>query len=117
MFIGQRLKSLRKEKNLSQQNLGDILGVTKVSVCGYETGTRIPSLDIFVLLADYFGVTTDYLIGREKVVINENEGKYVGSISEDDIKMQKEFRKYPALYNMLLDDPKRVVSLINKKMM
>lgn len=117
MFIGQRLKSLRKEKNLSQQNLGDILGVTKVSVCGYETGTRIPSLDTFELLTDYFGVTADYFLGREKAIIDENEGKYVGSISEDDIKVQREFRKYPALYNMLLEDSKRVVSLINKKMM
>jgi len=116
MFIGQRLKSLRKEMGLSQQALGDELGITKVSICGYENGTRIPSLETFVLIADFFGVTTDYLLGREEIVINEKDGNYVGSISSDDIKVQKEFRKYRKLYNMLINDPKRTVSLINKKM-
>lgn len=116
MFIGQRLKALRKGKGLSQQALGDALGITKVSICGYENGTRIPSLETFVMLADYFGVTTDYFLGREVSVIHEGDGQYVGSISEDDIKVQKEFRKYSELYNQLIQDPKRIVSLINKKM-
>ena len=89
MFVGQRLKALRKEKNLSQQALGDALGITKVSICGYENGTRIPSLETFVMLADFFGVTTDYFLGREVSVIHEGEGEYVGSISQDDIKIQK----------------------------
>ena len=94
MFVGQRLKALRKEKDLSQQALGDALGITKVSICGYENGTRIPSLETFVMLADFFGVTTDYFLGREVSVIHEGEGEYVGSISQDDIKIQKELRKY-----------------------
>ena len=116
MFVGQRLKALRKEKNLSQQALGDALGITKVSICGYENGTRIPSLETFVMLADFFGVTTDYFLGREVSVIHEGEGEYVGSISQDDIKIQKELRKHTELYNQLIQDPKRTVSLINKKM-
>lgn len=116
MFMGQRLKALRKEQGLSQQALGDALGITKVSICGYENGTRTPSLETFLMLADYFGVTTDYFLGREVAIIHEGDGQYVGSISEDDIKVQKEFRKYSDLYNKLLEDPKRTVSLINKKM-
>lgn len=116
MFIGQRLKSLRKERDMSQQELGDALGITKVSICGYEKGTRTPSLETFALLADFFGVTTDYFLGREVSVINEDDGQYVGSISEDDIRVQKEFRKYNELYQKLLEDPKRTVNLINKKM-
>ena len=51
MLIGKRIKDMRLEKGLSQQELGDLLGVTKVSVCGYENGTRTPSLETFGLLA------------------------------------------------------------------
>ena len=66
MLIGKRIKDLRIEKGLSQQELGDMIGVTKVSICGYENGTRIPSLESFGLLADVFGTTTDYLLGIER---------------------------------------------------
>ena len=41
MLLGERLKELRMERNMSQQELGNLLGITKVSVCGYENGTRI----------------------------------------------------------------------------
>ena len=44
-MIGKRLKELRIQKGLSQQDLGDAIGVTKVSICGYENGTRLPNLE------------------------------------------------------------------------
>ena len=52
MFLGYRLKALRNERHISQSELGNLLGVTKVSVCGYEKGTRIPSIDVFVKILD-----------------------------------------------------------------
>ena len=54
MFLGYRLRELRKEKNMSQEDLGKILGVTKVSVSGYEKGTRTPSMDILINMLDIF---------------------------------------------------------------
>ena len=54
MLVGQRIKELRIEKGISQQELGDLIGVTKVSICGYENGTRIPSLEIFETIANVF---------------------------------------------------------------
>ena len=65
MLIGKRIKDMRLEKGMSQQELGDMIGVTKVSICGYENGTRTPSLETFCILADIFDTTTDYLLGRE----------------------------------------------------
>ena len=47
MIIGNRLKKLRLSKGLNQQELGDLIGVTKVSICGYENGTRTPNLENF----------------------------------------------------------------------
>lgn len=61
---GDRLKQLRKERKLRQEDLGRIINVTKVSISGYENGDRTPDTDNLKRLADYFGVTTDYLLGR-----------------------------------------------------
>lgn len=116
MLIGKRIKDMRIEKGLSQQELGDIIGVTKVSICGYENGTRTPSLETFALLADTFGTTTDFLLGREVPVICEDTKEYIGSISSSDIELIQELRHYPALYDKLINDAKRVINLINKKL-
>ncbi|CAM3779325.1 helix-turn-helix domain-containing protein [Alkalicoccus chagannorensis] len=61
---GQRLKRLRKERNLTQQQLGEKIFVSKVSISGYESGERTPDTDNLGKLADFFEVTTDYLMGR-----------------------------------------------------
>lgn len=116
MLVGKRIKDMRQEKGMSQQELGDLIGVTKVSICGYENGTRTPSLETFGDLADIFETTTDYLLGREVSVVNEEGNEYIGSISKDDIEIINELRHYPNLYTKLVKDCKRYVSLINKKM-
>ena len=116
MLVGKRIKDMRLEKGMSQQELGDLIGVTKVSVCGYENGTRTPSLETFCILAEIFETTTDYLLGREVSVVNEEGNEYIGSISKDDIEIIQELRHYPNLYGKLIKDVKRYISLINKKM-
>ena len=45
MIKGERLKKLRISKNLTQEQLGKVLGVTKASICCYEKGTRTPTLE------------------------------------------------------------------------
>ena len=116
MLVGKRIKDMRLEKGMSQQELGDLIGVTKVSICGYENGTRTPSLETFGILADIFETTTDYLLGREVPIVNEEANEYIGSISKDDIEIIQELRHYPNFYAKLVKDVKRYVSLINKKM-
>lgn len=66
MVLGTRLKMLRENMGLTQENLGKKLHVSKVSICKYETGISEPSLDILVKIADIFDVSTDYLLGREE---------------------------------------------------
>lgn len=60
----ERLAALRKEKGVSQADLGTILGVTRWSVLNYEAGKNRPDYDGLIALADYFGVSLDYLTGR-----------------------------------------------------
>ena len=115
-MVGKRLKELRMQKGLSQQKLGDMIGVTKVSICGYENGTRVPTIDNLVKLADNLNTTVDYLLGREVTIINEENKSYVGSISYEDVCLIMELRHFPNLYSKLLKDSKRSASLINKKL-
>lgn len=63
--FGYRLKTLRLKKNLTQQQLAELLGVTKSVISAYENGTRYPAYDVLVKIARIFKVSTDYLLGVE----------------------------------------------------
>ena len=60
------LALLRKERGLSQQRLASDIGLARNTICQYESGNRVPDVNTLVLLADYFDVSTDYLLGREE---------------------------------------------------
>ena len=62
--FSERLRELRKEKQVTQSNMASFLGIKMRSYQNYEGGTRRPDYEGLVALADYFGVTTDYLLGR-----------------------------------------------------
>ena len=66
MNFGEKLKSLRKSKNMTQTQLGNNLGVAKSVISYYENGDRYPSYDVLVKIAHTFHVTTDYLLDMEK---------------------------------------------------
>lgn len=63
--FSERLKELRKEKQLTQQKLADDLGVNRVNITRWEKGNIEPNLETLSLIASYFNVSTDYLIGIE----------------------------------------------------
>lgn len=64
--FGTVLKQLRKSHNLTQQELGSHIGLSKAVISKYENGMGYPTFDVLILIADYFSVTTDYLLGVEK---------------------------------------------------
>lgn len=64
-MFGEKLKCLRENKNLLQKELGDILNVTSQTVSGWEINRTRPDYDTLVKIANYFGVTVDYLLGNE----------------------------------------------------
>ena len=65
--FAQRLKQLRQEKGLSQDALGEIIGVSNHAVSTYETGKNYPEVKKFFVLAKYFEVSLDYLAGWSDV--------------------------------------------------
>lgn len=62
--FGNRLSELRKQKKLKQKDVAEHFGIAVRSYQNYEGGQRRPDYETLVALADYFGVTTDYLLGR-----------------------------------------------------
>lgn len=66
-MIDNRLKKLRNELNLTQRELSEKLNVSKGSIAMYETGKRSPDNDFLSKLADFFDVSTDYLLGRTDI--------------------------------------------------
>lgn len=115
MILGYRLRELRKENKMSQEELGKILGVTKVSISGYENGNRVPSLDVLNQILDIFGVSADYLMGRELDVVCEDDKAVKLSLSTSDIEIIREIRTNNALFNVIASNPKRFFSSFNKK--
>ncbi len=65
-MLGENLKSLRIKKELTQQQLADLLKINRVTYTQYELDKREPDNTTLIALADFFNVTTDYLLGREE---------------------------------------------------
>lgn len=65
MGFAERLRLLRKQKDLSQQQLADKLGVSNSTISMYERGEREPDFEMLELIGDFFNVDTNYLLGKE----------------------------------------------------
>src|SRR5690606_12045250 len=66
-IIGEKLKELRLQKNLTLRELGKLTNISHSFLADIESGRSVPSIDTLETLADFFGVSTDYLLGRSVV--------------------------------------------------
>lgn len=66
-MIGKRLKELREEKELNQEEFAKILNVSRSSIGMYESGKREPSDELKKQMADFFNCSVDYLIGNSDI--------------------------------------------------
>jgi len=64
MTFPERLMFLQQSRNLDKKDVFSSCGISRVSYYRYESGERLPTLDVLIALADYFGVSIDYLVGR-----------------------------------------------------
>ncbi len=64
-MYGDRIKALRKDKKITQNDLAKILNLTQDSISLWEKNKRLPDTPYIILLAMYFGVSSDYLLGLE----------------------------------------------------
>lgn len=81
MKFAKRLRQLRKEKGLTQEELGNIFGLAKTTIAGYEKGGKEPKYEILVKIAEYFNVNTDYLLGlsdsKKRIVLKREEFEHL----------------------------------------
>lgn len=64
MYFYQRIRDLREDNDQKQQTIAKLLGITQPQYHLYESGKREIPLHMAIMLADYYGVTLDYLAGR-----------------------------------------------------
>ena len=83
MNIADRIQKLRKAKGISQEQLADVVGVSRQAVSKWESEQSIPDLEKVILMSNYFGVTTDYILkGIEPTENNETKagGKFSNKV-------------------------------------
>ena len=94
--FGERLRQLRKARGLTQGQLADLLGGSKMMISSYESGTRFPPYPTLVKIANLYSVTTDYLLGAQKRKALSADG-----LTDDQLQLVKamidEFRKANSL--------------------
>lgn len=93
-----RLEELRKKMGLSQEDLAKKINMTQQRISAYEKGKREPDLETLKVLADFFGVTTDFLLGKDETMPVTPEftfayHKETEGLSEEEIKDALEFYK------------------------
>lgn len=100
----ERLKELRKNAKLNQKQVADVLGLTVSAYGNYELGQREPNIESLCKLADYYGVSVDYLIGH---VSNPLADRPMSDVAENFIREYGEmfsdetFRNYARLYKVM----------------
>lgn len=72
MYFYQKVRDIREDFDLSQQQVAEILGITRQQYQLYESGKREMPIHLFIKLAEYYEVTIDYLVGRDKRSIFDN---------------------------------------------
>lgn len=98
--MGERLKRLRNGKNLSQDQMSQLLGVSISSISSYEIDVRQPPYDILAKYSSIFHVSTDYLIGSSKEIVidasglDQQEVSIIAGLVEGMAEKNKELKRY-----------------------
>ncbi len=82
--LGEKLKYLRKKRDLTQEQLAELLGISFQAVSKWETNTSTPDISMFPILANFYGVTTDELLGVD--------------ITKRDMRVKEYYRESDELY-------------------
>ena len=127
-MLGKRLKPLRKQKDLTQAELGQIIGVSGRNIGYYESNQRVPPADVLASIANYFQVSTDYLLGQTDdprpidQVNKENQERISKALKDEEpevIEFWNELKEREDLFLLFKqarelddDDIKRIIRII-----
>lgn len=111
IHFGENIHKLRTERGMTQERLADFLGVSFQAVSKWERGETVPDLFMLPVIASFFGVTTDYLLGLDKSEQEKEIQDYIDLYSklwqqakyENVLKTMKQaIKEYPAEYSLLV---------------
>ncbi len=71
--MGNRIRDLREDKGMRQSDLAKAVGIDQRTISNYEIGKTNPDSDALIKLADFFGVSIDYLLGRTNYNTSTNQ--------------------------------------------
>ena len=100
MGFPERLQSLRKEKGLSQEQLGELLNVSHQSVSKWESGQTYPETDKLIILSDLFEITLDYLLKDKNIECVDNID--VKNDKEEELRYKTNETNSKSIYSLAL---------------
>jgi transcriptional regulator with XRE-family HTH domain len=112
MNIADNLKRLRKQKNITQEDLAGFIGVSFQAVSKWERGDGYPDITILPVIANFFDVTIDELVGMneikntarlERIFAQLKENASQGKIDENILLLREEIKHFPNNYKLLLE--------------
>jgi transcriptional regulator with XRE-family HTH domain len=118
------LKLLRRKHNLTQDDLGRILSISRQAYSNYETGKREPDLSLLVKLSAYYEISIDQLVYQtlspypDELLIRERKGPYTTALDCDTsntLQVNSEEVNFLMRYRMLSPDDKRLIDRILEK--
>ncbi len=77
--IGETIKKLRKERDITQEEFAEVLGVTYQSVSRWENNTCYPDIELVPVIAAFFGISTDKLMGVDEIAEKETVDRYLNN--------------------------------------
>ena len=117
MLNGNRLREVRKQRGLTQTELGELIGDGKSAICCYEKETRNPTLEAVIEMIHVFGVSADYLLGADYLVktCDDDHSIEYAALTKEEIIFIEELKKNKLVYDILMQDPKRGAELVKKE--
>ncbi|MCL2311359.1 MAG: helix-turn-helix domain-containing protein [Firmicutes bacterium] len=107
-MFGSIIKSLREEKCLTQKSMAEEIKININTLASYEKGTREPNFETLIKLADYFGCSTNYLLG----VSTARNAERVKAINISVKNIEKSLNEMIKHNSELVDDIDAIISLI-----
>lgn len=102
--FSDNFKAMRKHRNLTQEQIAETLGVSCQAVSKWETGSSCPDISLLPIIADYFGVSVDYLIGHD--TSKQHEEIDNACMFADELIAEKRYMEaIPVLREMLIKHP------------
>lgn len=98
IYFGEKLRALRLENKMTQQQLADKLELVKGSVSAYEQGTKYPSIEVLIKICQVFHVSADYLLG-----LADDMELLKSDLTDEQMEIVRRLIRELELYNQLRD--------------